>query len=431
MANVVTEIENIIESTSFSLREKLNALELVDTARRPGKEKADGFRLAFLLRIRDRRNTLLTNHSPSRTGFVRLPNGAVKHETANRHGRRNDWAINRDGDGLKRKNPQYYESASANWAVENHSKTRFQKHIESLSPRYSSVVKHLGSVPDCVPASKRAEYRLAFLAKEVEMRAFEAEVGLPYGFAFGKQADILTCQSNGSVDVYRAKVSYCKASGHYFIVRHDETEDWEKYSKSWHNQHGAYREVTKRYIQVLKGGQEVAQIEIESFRGGYLVNAIAQYLGIEKVKIQRSLKPVQMGDFFEVEKIRSLGGVSLYRRVFGGELVDFCATGKGENFHADTLSGAIAGLRGKIEKAAAAEAQRVEKENTVLTAQHCIETYGFCAAGIQEFCDLNELDFNVSYTVRQIREKALERKRENCAKFSSDLKKIGVILNCK
>lgn len=430
MANVITEVHDIIIS-ALSIREKIAALESVYTDRRPGKAEAESLIREYLQRICDRKNELIQKHSPRVKGFFKRGTGYAYDSFLEQH---TIHIVNRFEVGiLRRTRHEYTQTSPAASAFRASKSEKFSRYCESIVPSqyWLSAMKILGIFPEKVAAEDRAAYRLNLLKVVGEIAAFETETGLSYTSFFGNQVNVLQCQYNGSVDAYRAKSMYCKAGGCIFVVRHDETEDWDKYSKGWHNQHGPYREITARYIQVFRGGAEVAKIQLEGFRGQYLVNAISQFLSMAPIKVARSLKAVQLNPLFGVAALHTIGNCTLYRRTFGGETVDYCAVANGTTFHANTTSAALQGLRTKLEKMAAAETARLEAEGKVLTADYCHKTYGFCETGIQEFCCLNGLDFSGTYTVREIRAAVLPNRAENCQRFAQELRTIGITLNCK
>lgn len=181
-------------------------------------------------------------------------------------------------------------------------------------------------------------------------------------------------------------------------------------------------------LQVSRVGalEVVRTVWIDGFRGHWLIRAIAELYNLPKVRVPRALKPVQIGDYFALEQVRSVAGVQIYRRTLAGETVDYCAVAGATTYHAATPREAIAGLRHKLQQARAMEARRVARDGEVLTAQHGFRL-GFCQAGIRAFCDANDLDFGSTYTRGELRERVALRKHHNHRHWRSELAQMGLL----
>lgn len=426
MANVITEVKEIIEST-ISIREKIAALQNITTNRRPGKEEAESLIRQYLQKICDKRNALVKKHSAAIPGFTKTGKG---YDYDFSKSVRTAWLPSRHEVGIYKFNNSGRMFSAAAIVAETKGE-KFARHCKGLVPAHVFVatMRFLGW-PEKVATEQRGQYRSDLIRVSGDIATFVQETGLHADF-WGKKADVLTVQENGAVNAYKSAVMYTQAADCCFVIRQDEETSWDKYSKAWHNQHGPAREITARYIQVFRGGVEVSRIQLGGFRGQYLVNAIAEYLRLAPVKVSRSLKPVQLNPLFGVEALHTIGNVTLCRRTFGGETVDYCAVANGTTFHATTTSAALSGLRTKLEKLAAAETARLEAESKVLTADYCHQTYGFCETGIASFCELNGLEYGGAYTIREIRAAVLPKRAENCQTYGAELRTIGITLNCK
>ena len=208
--------------------------------------------------------------------------------------------------------------------------------------------------------------------------------------------------------------------------------DWEYYSNSYGKPKNIYSDrcVKFRTFDRKTATYTYRTFELETFAGQFMEKALAWFMGIEKVKVSKELKSVQLNPIFSVSFIRSIGGVSVYSRSIGTILWDYCVVANGVNFHAATIEKAIIGLREKIEKTAKLEAQRIEDEGRVLNYEIARKKYGFCDTGIRNFCNLNGLEIESQYTIREIRKAVVSHRSENCTRFSSELKTIGIALNC-
>ncbi len=91
--------------------------------------------------------------------------------------------------------------------------------------------------------------------------------------------------------------------------------------------------------------QVVGSVQISSFRGHWLIRAIAELLNLEKVRVPRALRSVQAGAYFSIKQVRRLGRVRIYQRSLAGQPIDYCAVFGNESYHANTVREAIAGLR--------------------------------------------------------------------------------------
>lgn len=211
-----------------------------------------------------------------------------------------------------------------------------------------------------------------------------------------------------------------------------EESDWNAYSKSYGRPKNTYSDRAVKFITFdhKSATKEIKVFPLDTFAGQFMERALADFFNVGKVKVSKELKPIQLNPIFSVQFIRSIGGVSVYSRSIGSILWDYCVVANGVNFHAATIEKAINGLREKAEKASKAEAQRIEEEGRFLNYNIARKDYGFCDTGIRNFCNLNGLEIDSQYTIREIRKAVVSHRSENCARFSSELKTIGIALNC-
>ena len=217
------------------------------------------------------------------------------------------------------------------------------------------------------------------------------------------------------------------------IFRGVEEGEWvnDRYSRSWHRQHGGVWEVSERRVDMLAvnrcGELEVIRsVQLQSFRGHWLVRSIVELLDLEKVSVPTPLKPVQMGDYYSIRQLRSIAGVDLYVRMLAGEIVDYAVAVGGETYHAESPREAIRGLRRKISERERAEAARVARDREMITAEYGSDL-GFCAAGMEEFCDFNGLDIDGRYSRGELRRVVGARKAENRDRWGTELLRAGLL----
>jgi len=72
-----------------------------------------------------------------------------------------------------------------------------------------------------------------------------------------------------------------------------------------------------------------------------------------------------------------------------------------------------------------------KQETALLNAKLVNKEFGFCMAGIRNFCELNNIDSNKSYTIAEVRAIVVANRSLNCNRFDSYLHKLGIVLNCK
>lgn len=234
---------------------------------------------------------------------------------------------------------------------------------------------------------------------------------------FGKERSIFDVQKNKA----GSEPMYCFIDDYHITVEQDETEDWEKYSKSWHKAHGPHRRIDRRRV-VFRKGKEVHTIDVDSFRGDYLFNAIVQFFKLQPVKVAKDLKNVQLWEFCEIKEVKKLICTVFYERTFMGVFLDYCILHKKQTYHASTLEGCVKGLKKKLNAKYAFENEELTKEVAY--------ALGFCETGVESFCSDNGLDVDATYTRKELRNIVVAKREVNCSKYKLELNKIGINLNC-
>lgn len=402
---VQQEVTQIIAG-QMTIPSKIKALNELKYEGRPGAQEARDERDAFIGRIKSKTKKIRMNLADKRSGFWRENGGGICY-------------------GKKAIDCFYsVKRGSYNSIKKQLAEEKFNKHLESIGKEITGDVKReIGYLYE-TKVEQYQEYRLNFVNELAKQKAFKEQTGLNYSFKNGK-TDVLTAQTKGSVDAYQAKKLFFQAGGYTFVVRHDETVVWED-----KNDHWPKKTIDSRYVTAYKDGKQVS-ITVERFAGNYLINAIAEFLGLKEIKFPRALKPIQGNSFFDLEIVRKIGKIKIYRRTFGGETVDYCATAGTENYHANTEAAALAGLRKKIEAAKRAYEAKQRADSKAWTAQELNKEFEFCWTEMRNFCNVNGLDIDGCYTVQEIRNAALRNKAESCQRWAGDLRKIGINLNCK
>lgn len=402
MTKVQQEVQDILAS-KMPINEKIKALNSIKYEGRPGAKEAREAKDAFIGRIKSKTQKIKMNLADKRAGF--WTTGEVFY-----YGR-NEF--------------DYVERGRYSCVVKEVSRKKFDNYLDKIAGSLKGDICREVSFPYYLNKEQHQQFRIKFLNELEKQKAFKQETGLYYSVFKNGKTDVLTAQTKASVDAYQAKKYFCQARGYTFVVRHDEDVVWENKNDRWPK-----KTVTARYITAYKAGKQV-RISVERFSGNYLVNAIAQFLGIKEIKFPRALKPIQGNGFFDLEIVRSIGKVTIYRRTFGGETVDYCGKAGSENYHANTETDALAGLRKKIEAAKRLFEAKQRADSKIWTAQELNNEYGFCWTEMRAFCNTNDLDITGTYTVQEIRNAALRNKAESCHRWAGDLKKIGITLNCK
>jgi len=209
--------------------------------------------------------------------------------------------------------------------------------------------------------------------------------------------------------------------------------DWNYYSKGYGRpknkisnrgvNFSTFNHATATYTHVF--------YSIETFAGNFLEKAIAQFFKAEHVKVEKSLLPIQLNSIFSIELLRTIGGISLYKRKIGTLNWDFSWFDGANTYHDSSIEKALKGFKEKKVKLEKGELERKEAENVILNCDIVIAQYGFCKPGVSEFCEQNDLDINASYTVKELRNYVLKKRDVNCKFFKTELQQIGISLNCK
>lgn len=184
-------------------------------------------------------------------------------------------------------------------------------------------------------------------------------------------------------------------------------EDWNYYSKAWHSAHGPKRTVLGREVRVYEWGKgRVHTIELAKWKPGFMIEVVAQVLGLKQPKVEKPLRKFQVSPWVDVKRSVKRDGTQFYHLTMGKYTVGVVAYDEQRDihYHAATKEEAIAGLTKKIEKIEA-DSERIAMEGaSLLTASKAHDLWGFCYPGMTEFANSIGLDIDGTYTVGQLRE---------------------------
>ncbi len=361
------EIQSVISDTAKTYPEKVKLLRSLSLDKRPGKAEAEQLILAFAQKYDDYRAKKALIFAPQR---------------------KRDW------------------------------KTNFLQYLRKIAPdvfpdtifwKYKGVQKHACQIRQEIIGLQRP-YTEAKAKKE----AFTLATGLPASY-MGLEKSLLGLQNTQN--------GYTRINGYIFTVDWDDVKDWEYYSKTWHNKYGPKVTTGNRRVVVRKDGKVIDTLPLENFKGNYLVNTVITYLRLPKIKVDSKLKPVQLNPYFGIRLLHSVGKAAIYARELSGHIVDFCAVWQGETYHALTPKEAIEGVKTKIKFHLVFQTEKLNYDYA--------RELGFCHQGITDFCELNGLDIQATYTRQELRNVVLANRKENCARFGAELRKVNLGLNCK
>lgn len=312
----------------------------------------------------------------------------------------------------------------------------FRKHLSEVAPNFyfsfNKIEEKFGEKENWRSVSNQIR-RFAInesnqiQEQENKIVSFTKETGLSRNY-YGKEASIDAVQRNKASNAYRADDMYCVVKNHYIIVKQTVDEDWEFYSKAWHNSHGPKRTITDRYAVFYKNGKIVKTVSFNSFAGNYLVKAIIETLNIKKPviskrvksKLGKKFKAVQLNTYSKVTFVKSKLGFDFYKRTFAGVFQGYCIVdAEGNTYHAATMLNCVKGLKAKLNT-------ENQFDNEIID-YNLVRSLNFCEDGILEFCNDNGLDVNDVYTRKELTEIVNKNKELNTSKYLNELKQIAII----
>lgn len=430
---VYNEVENIINS-NMKLKEKMNALEAINFEGRPGCKEALELSHTWKSRVRGLQEKLHDNlHSADFTGGDlwinrRRPSRIQRIiDICEKHGFREFANRMRDADvpveisffdndrELANFRFGFGVSAKTSYRLRSAYGRLYGKNIASLMTEYKT---------DILPVIRER--------KAIEDKHQKENQDWQHNFGIVKWRGVildmpayvtspLTADKNNTVVMFP----------YAFKPIEDVEEDWEYYSKAWHQAHGPKRTITGREVRVYQYGKgRIRTIELPKWKPGFMVEVVAQVLGLQQPKVDKSLRKFQVSPWVNVKRSVKRNGIQFYNLTMGKYTVGVVAYDeqRGIHYHADTKEAAIAGLNDKIAKMEAEEKRAAMEANAVLTANLAHNRWGFCWPGMTEFANAIGFDLNGSYTVAQLREavRGLKDRRIIC-KYRRELETAKII----
>lgn len=221
-------------------------------------------------------------------------------------------------------------------------------------------------------------------------------------------------------------------------VDFDVADDWEYYDNKYGRPKTTVgrRGVSFTYPQAQVSRDADGEIKVElkrewqsldRFAGNWFFDVFARQFG--KNRVEKNARKVQLHECFSLRLERKIAGVEIYARVVANTVYDLCAVAGKETFHAATAKEAVAGLRDKRESRIRfdSETLRVAFRN----GKCDVAGATFCSAGVRNFCADNGIDENAEMSRAELRSIVLKNRKINCEKYSQELCKIGIKVNCK
>ena len=461
--NVITEVQNIIDS-NMTISEKKRALAAVKTERRPGCNTANILirewwqkichikndlksklhsqdhdnkriiRAFYLSRCRNSEISKILNYAYDH-GFKEWCEQIVDAESEfvvewcennlslskyAKEAINEGWLYSRECHSLK----DAYKTAIeyGGWCFEENSEISFRKLHKELGKFYGQFLTKYKT--EILPACKK-------LDEEIQIRKNENADWLK-NFGINKYKEVMS----GMLNYVESPLSADKNTNvvmfpYAFIPCEDVDEDWEYYSKAWHQAHGPKRTVVGRCVRVYKYGKGLINtIDLPKWKPGFMVDIVAQTLGLKQAKVENSLRKLQTSQWVDVRRSVKRDGVQLYNLTMGKYVVGIIAYDEQRNihYHGNTRETAINNLKMKIEKMDA-ERKRAEIEGSeILTAEKAHTRFGFCYPGMTEFAKAIGFDIDGQYSINELRKAVSELKdRRIIAKYRGELKTAKII----
>lgn len=217
-------------------------------------------------------------------------------------------------------------------------------------------------------------------------------------------------------------------------VSRTEDVDWDRYSKSWHRNYGPAKTVSTKVRLTEWAGAAVPK-RTESYYPAKLqhidrraMEYLADFLKLPKQRGQQGLRINPHVTLAPVESTNR--HTRVYRREFGGEVLGFVAVRRGEHFHADTLDGAVDGVREKIARGRLRTIRRetfgFDLEGQTIGA--VLRGLGFCKAGVADALDTLGLEDREYEPAELLREADLSKLPAVAKKYPSEVRAVRDVI---
>lgn len=137
--------------------------------------------------------------------------------------------------------------------------------------------------------------------------------------------------------------------------------------------------------------------------------------------LYKGLKSVQLNEFYDVEFVRTICHLEIYRRTFIGNFVDYVIYDRSKKvaYHDKKIENLVLGLKRKLKE------RRINNNDDFIIDKIVGKEKGFCNIGMLEFCADNNLDINGQITKKELRNIVLNNKEQN-KKYRFELNKLGI-----
>lgn len=381
------EVNDIINS-NMTVREKMTALNAIETTGRPGAAKAVDAIRAYRYHIAELRRSLPCSRSDYRSS--RLDNlgtiygNVIMFEYL--------WR-NKDFSNI-----EYYTGIDD--SISRQLRDLSFNICDVADPRKEMVcrLKQAGRILAPLMIKWRNETKPMVAAYDKENADFMAEYHVRKYRSF---ADYVEGNTAYTTLADACKDKPCLVGDYCLVAVEDESRDWNYYSKAWHRAHGPKITVESRSVRIIHKGKETS-VEVKAFRQGVFAEVLAAHLGIEKPVVPTDLRRLQTNKWFGVKKSVKRNGIQVYKQTFGTMVAGYVAEdGDGNTYHADSIDRALSGLSAKVAKM---KQEAAKEAATAYTAMMLHNRFGFCFAGMKEFCHAVDLDIDGTYSIAQLKE---------------------------
>lgn len=414
---VYSEVETVINN-SMTLKEKLVVLDAIKFEGRPGCKAAEELYRMWRSRISRKQSVLKQNlHSNDSFSYKNHYNRYYYPIFPFVHKMVSDYeTIGRDNEVL----PLIEQLAS----LVKESPFCTSNNSASLNDVRSGlfVYQRLGDYYECRQTLKEAgriisryadEYKRtvlpavkAYKEKSEQCEKEQQEWHRQLGMAKYKVGTVYTQQNYLTSPLTATKDDNVLLYPYSFVPHEEVDEDWECYSKAWHRAHGPKRTVTDREVRVYKWGKGLIQmIELSKWKPGFMVEVVAQVLGLQQPKVEKSLRKFQPSPWVDVKRSVKRNGIQFYNLTMGKYTVGVVAYDEScdIHYHGETKETALDGLRKKKEKLDSDKQRWAMEGSALLNASEAHDRWGFCWPGMTEFANAIGFDVDGSYTVAQLR----------------------------
>lgn len=178
---------------------------------------------------------------------------------------------------------------------------------------------------------------------------------------------------------------------------------------------------TDRSITIRgKSGPDITW-KLKAYRGNFVLNAIEERFGrVEKMKVDTSLKPIQLNPKMEVAEVAKYDRYRfrIFKRLFSGVHYDYCALGNGITYHGTAIDQCIKGWKKK---------KALSKVGAKILNMKSARALGFCRTGIRQFCNTNNIDDHDNYTVEELKAIVNKNLSYNKTYYGRELRQVGIL----